>query len=174
MDEPTPHPVEQRFTIGEVSNQLGVAAHQLRRWCKYHAAHLSPEANPAHPGIERRLTAHDASVLSSVRDMRAQGLTAALINVRLGESVVGEVVEASHAAQEGPQQAQATLAVVDALKSIQTHLETIAPLSARIEALEQAQQATAAQRPTWRDVILFVMSAFIAGLILGLAVWWFQ
>lgn len=163
MDAPTPPPVEQRFTVGEASNRLGVPAHQLRRWCKYHADHLSPEANPAQPGIERRLTAHDIAVLASVRDMRSRGLTTALINVHLQAVKVGEpanITDAPVAAQDGPQQAQTALLVVDAIQS------AMAPLAARIEALE-------AQRLRF-DAVWLGVACFIAGLIVGLAVWWFQ
>src|SRR5262245_40062110 len=105
MDEPIPQPSEQRFTVGDVSARLDVPTHQLRRWCKYHAAHLSLEANPAESGIERRLTERDIAVLSSVRDMRAQGLTSVLINVRLQSVKVGEVEPAhiTEASQVAPE-----------------------------------------------------------------------
>ena len=72
--------------------------------------------------------------------------------------------------QDGPGEAIAPIVAGDALKSIQTHLETLAPLSARVEALEQAQQAQRLRV----DVTIIAVTAFVAGLIVGLAVWWFQ
>ena len=55
-------------------------------------------------------------------------------------------------AQEGPGEALA-LAMADTLRSVET----------RLQALEQSQADLQSQRPTWRDVILFVLTAFIAG-----------
>lgn len=183
MDESAPQPVEQRFTVGEVSTQLGVPAHQLRRWCKYHAAHLSPEANPPQPGIERRLTAHDVSVLSSVRDMRAQGLTPVLINVQLGQLAIGEVVTDSQTAQDSPGGQIAPTVGADALASLQPVVDVLAKMPevlTRIDSLESSRikdrlriEFLEAQR-TKLDVVWIATATFIAGLIVGLAVWWFQ
>ena len=56
-------------------------------------------------------------------------------------------------------------------------VETLRSVETRLQAIEQRQQATDARIETQRlriDVTFLVVAGFIAGMILGLAVWWFQ
>lgn len=160
------------LTMGDAADRLQVEPHTLRRWVKYHRSHLSQYAKPTHSGRARRFTERDLQVLSAVRSLRLQGLTVEQVNDRLADTTFGEVepLQAPVAAQASPQQEPSSLVVVEALQSIQTHLESLAPLSARMDALEQAQQAQRLRI----DVTIIAVAAFVAGLILGLAVWWFQ
>lgn len=164
---------EHLLTMGDIADRLQVEPHTIRRWVKYHKIHLSQYAKPTQPGRARRFTEKDVQVLGSVRSLRAQGLTVEQVNERLSDMTFGEVelpeptdLQPIQAAQEGPGAEIALLTAVDSLKSIQTHLETLAPLAARVEALE-------AQRLRF-DAVWLSVACFVAGLVVGLAVWWFQ
>ena len=99
----------------------------LRRWCEYHAEHLSAGANPP-TGKARRFTGRDLEVFKHVRSLRAQGLTVSDINEQL-QSLTFAVVDtdeqpsadseelAPMASQEAPQSTQAIIMVVESLRS---------------------------------------------------------
>jgi DNA-binding transcriptional MerR regulator len=53
---------EHYFSPVEVEQLAGIAAHNVRRWTRYHKEHLSPSANPE-PGQPRRFTRRDVEVL---------------------------------------------------------------------------------------------------------------
>lgn len=68
---------------GELSKLLGtVSAPTLRRWGKTYARFLSPSANPPR-GKPRRITEHDARVLSLVEALRGVGHDHSAILARL-------------------------------------------------------------------------------------------
>lgn len=114
------------ITPSAAAQRLGVEVYTVRRWCDWHAAHLSASASPG-AGALRRLTQSDIEVLSMVRDLRAQGLHTETINEQL-EGVTFAVVDtdeqsaadseelAPPASQEGLQQAPALLMVVQDLQ----------------------------------------------------------
>jgi DNA-binding transcriptional MerR regulator len=160
---------DQPLTVYQAASHLGISVHTVRRWCKDFSQHLSEGANPE-TGASRRLSFNDMQVLSEVSRLRGEGLSVPLIHERLNETIFPmPIIEASQAprtAQEGPGTA---LAVVEALQSI------VNPLAARLDALEGQEsrlQALEAQRMRF-DAVWLVVAGFIAGLIVGLAVWWF-
>ena len=114
------------ITPSVAAQRLGVEVYTVRRWCDWHAAHLSATASPG-AGALRRLTQSDIEVLSMVRDLRAQGLHTETINEQL-EGVTFAIVDtdeqsagdseelAPPASQEGLQQAPALLVVVQDLQ----------------------------------------------------------
>ena len=141
---------------------IGVSVHSIRRWCNEHSAALSAAASPQ-PGAPRQLDNRDIEVLRMVRDLRAQGLTTPAINDRLAETTFATVesVDIAPAAQEGPQPSpEAALMVLNALERI------TGPLAARVDALESQRLKI--------DIVWIAVACFIAGLLVGLAVWWFQ
>jgi DNA-binding transcriptional MerR regulator len=156
------------FRPADVAKQCGVSVNTIRQWCEDYGEFLSPGAKVK--DTPRILTERDLQVLERVSELRKEKLQRPQIVLRLRETKFGTVepapseLQPSVALQESPQQAIVPIAVVEALERIQARQERI---DGRIDTLE-------AQRPTWRDVFLFVLSAFIAGLIVGLAVWWFQ
>ena len=102
----------------------------LRRWCEYHAEHLSAGANPP-AGKARRFTGRDLEVFKHVRSLRAQGLTVSDINEQLqsltfavvdtdeqsaGDSEETRSIDLVSASQESLQQAPALLMVVQDLQ----------------------------------------------------------
>ena len=104
----------------------------LRRWCEYHAEHLSAGANPP-AGKARRFTGRDLEVFKHVRSLRAQGLTVADINEQLAgltfavvdtneQSAADSEELASVGSQEGLQQ---TPGVIVALEAMQRQIDTI-------------------------------------------------
>ncbi len=112
----------------------------LRRWCEYHAEHLSPGANPP-AGKARRFTGRDLEVFKHVRSLRAQGLTVSDINEQLqaltfavvdtDEQSAGDSEEiAPRASQEGLQQTPGPIMAPEYFISIER----------RFEALEAARQ----------------------------------
>ena len=114
------------ITPSAAAQRLGVEVYTVRRWCDWHAAHLSASASPG-AGALRRLTQSDIEVLSMVRDLRAQGLHTETINEQL-EGVTFAIVDtdeqsagdseelAPPASQEGLQQSPALLMVVQDLQ----------------------------------------------------------
>lgn len=119
----------------------------------------------------RKLSQSDIERLREALELKSAGMEPDDIREALAQTIVPaspELPEASHAAQEGPGSAQAALMVVDAMQSV------VAPLEARVMALEAEQRAQAAQRPTWRDVFILVMVAFVLGCILAAGYLWFQ
>lgn len=150
---------EQYLSPHQAAAQLGVSVHTVRRWCEDHAAYLSPTASPA-KGATRRLTVRDVEVLQEVARYRnTEGLTTAQINERLAGVVFPDAtdLQPTRTATDGPGTAIAPIVVLEALERVQ----------ARMDAIES-------QRPTWRDVIFFVLVAFIAGLIVASAWAWFR
>ena len=115
------------ITPSAAAQRLGVEVYTVRRWCDWHAAHLSASASPG-AGALRRLTQSDIEVLSMVRDLRAQGLHTETINEQL-EGVTFAIVDndeqsagdseelAPLASQEAPQSTQAIIMVVESLRS---------------------------------------------------------
>jgi DNA-binding transcriptional MerR regulator len=152
------------ITPAIAAQRLGVEVYTVRRWCDWHAAHLSASASPG-AGALRRLTQSDIEVLSMVRDLRAQGLHTETINEQL-EGVTFAVVDtdeqsaadseelAPMASQEGLQQAPPVLV---ALQAMQT----------QIDAIQQARQED--RRPRF-DIVTAIGLGFVGGLIFMLAV----
>jgi len=66
----------------ETAEIIDITPVSLRRWCDYHAAHLSPGANPP-AGQARRFTGRDIEVLKTVKQLREQVFTVARINEQL-------------------------------------------------------------------------------------------
>lgn len=145
------------FTPLAAAQVLGVNSHTVRRWCADHAQYLSPGASPA-KGTARRLTPGDIEVLREVQRLRGEGLQTLAINERLAGLVFGDqtAIEPAQAAQGGPGGAIVPAVVVEHLARIEERLQ-------RVEAQRQRL-----------DVAYLVVMAFIAGLLVGLAVWWFQ
>jgi hypothetical protein len=66
------------------------------------------------------------------------------------------IIEAPQAVQESPGRNSDIILMVDTLKSIQSRLEVLETQRLRV------------------DIVWIGVSCFIAGLLVGLAVWWFQ
>lgn len=146
----------QFATVSQAAQQLGVSPSTVRRLCGEYADHLSPGASPS-AGSYRRLSQADLQTLSEVIRMRNEGLLADTIKEQLSSMVFAPALtESPQAAIEGPGGALVPVVVIDALESVQR----------RLEALEAQRQRV--------DVAFLTVMAFIAGLIVGLAVWWFQ
>lgn len=155
---------DQALSPHQAAQQIGVSVHTVRRWCKDHAQYLSPSASPDR-GATRRLTSRDVEVLQEVSRLRSvEGLTTAQINERLAGLVFSEET-AIEPAQERPGAQESAFMVLR---------DIVAPLQAHQEAQEARLQALEAQRPTWRDVFIIALASLIAGLMIGLSVWWFQ
>ena len=124
MSEHTPH---------NTADTLGITPFTLRRWCDYHAAYLSPSANPP-AGQARRFTGRDLEVLKHVKSLRAQGLTVARINEQLAPLTFAEIdnseqdtdiVEAPQDAQTAQDARHATPASTVALDDLEKLLEAL-------------------------------------------------
>lgn len=146
----------QFATVSQAAQQLGVSPSTVRRLCGEYAAHLSPGASPS-AGSYRRLSQVDLQTLSEVIRMRNEGLLADTIKEQLSSMVFSPALtESPQVAQGGPGGAIVPWAMVEALESVQRRLEDLEAQRTRI------------------DVVFVAVAAFIAGLIVGLAVWWFQ
>lgn len=122
MNEHTPH---------NTADTLGITPFTLRRWCDYHAAYLSPSANPP-AGQARRFTGRDLEVLKHVKSLRAQGLTVARINEQLAPLTFAEIdnseqdtdiVEAPQDAQNAQDRTDSALAVRVALDDLEKRFD---------------------------------------------------
>jgi DNA-binding transcriptional MerR regulator len=139
----------------------------LRRWCEYHAEHLSAGTNPP-SGQSRRFTDKDIEVLKHIKHLRSQGFNTAIINERLAGLTFAEIdtdepTDDSEelvpvAAQEGLQATQAIGIVVESLQK-------------RFDALEAAHhQARQEDRQSRDDMVKgFAIGFLVAGfLFLGM------
>jgi len=155
----TPHATAAMLDITPVT---------LRRWCEYHAGHLSTVANPL-SGKARRFTGRDVEVLKHVRSLRAQGLTTADINEQLAGLTFAVIDTDEHRADSGAivpqnppdglQQAPASIVTADTIISIQR----------QIEGLQQARQEDLRGR---RDAVQWFAFGFLvaAFMFLGMVV----
>jgi DNA-binding transcriptional MerR regulator len=145
------------FTVSQAAEQLETSRSTVRRWASDYAAHLSPLANPER-GKERRFTIRDIEILREVSQMRALGVDPEEVGERLKTMVPAIEVEQlpTTTAQASPGAAVVPAVVVDSLQRIED----------RLQALEGDRRRM--------DVVYLVLIAFIAGLLLGLAVWWFR
>src|SRR5690349_16356919 len=80
------------LTPHEAAVAVGVGVQSIRRWCEWHAIHLSAGASPG-PGVPRRLVARDVEVLKMVKDLRYQGLQTEAINDRLKTMAFPEIAD---------------------------------------------------------------------------------
>lgn len=149
---------DQTLSPSQAASQVGVSVHTVRRWCAAHSAYLSESAQPG-KGSSRRLTQADVQVLTEIARLRTdEGLTTEAINERLAGVVFGETT-AIEPAQVKPVATGGELMPVAILEALQT-VET------RLQALEDKHEQI--------NVVYLVATAFVAGLLLGLAMWWFR
>lgn len=133
MSEHTPH---------NTADTLGITPFTLRRWCDYHAAYLSPSANPP-AGQARRFTGRDLEVLKHVKSLRAQGLTVARINEQLAPLTFAEIDNSEQATDlvEAPQDAQTAQDRTDSALAVRVALVDLERLiDAKLEAIQQAKE----------------------------------
>jgi len=152
------------LTPHEAAGLVGVGVQSIRRWCEWHAIHLSSGASPG-AGIPRRLTGRDIEVLKQVKDLRYQGLQTDAINDRLAQLAFPEIdtdsnitidtAIAPHNAPDGLQQAPGMVAMIETVNAVQR----------RLEALERsASEAKQGQR----DNIIMFGFGFIAAALMFL------
>lgn len=178
----------QVLTVSQAADALGVSPSSVRRLCSEYAGHLSDGANPG-KGSVRKLSKRDIRSLSEVVRLKAEGKDTDSIRQQLGNTVFHEDTEPPQAAQEAhsaafmPAVIVNSLQVIDsrlqALESQQSQLDTvdalqrvIAPLTANDEAIASRLDALESQRQKI-DIVWIAVACFVAGLIVGLAVWWF-
>lgn len=181
----------ETYQPADVGKMLGVDASTIRRWSAAHRAHLSPTANPP-PGGKRALTFRDVEVLRTIQTLKNQGLSIANIDAKLANLTFaslaeGESSEGQQTAQNGPGEVIERIVGNDAIVLPTTIIEALTALPTqlaahdqRIDALEshklkqQLRIEFLEEQRTKVDVMFLVVAGFIAGLIAGLAVWWFQ
>jgi len=148
------------LTPHEAAQAVGVGVQSIRRWCEWHAAHLSPMASPG-PGLPRRLTPRDVEVLKVVKDYRYQGLQTDVINEQLQGLSFAEIdnqvdsetyTVAPTDAPASPQQVQAMLAVIETVNAVQRRLEAV-------EAVGKVSQQNR------RDAIYLIAIGIVIGLL---------
>ena len=138
----------------QVAARLGVDPATIRRWCEWHASHLSEGASPV-PGGQRRLTEKDVQVLQEVQRLRLAGLKTQDINEQLAGTTFAEVTDTEGAAI-APDAPGTDLAPVPVSFDVQALQGIIAPLQEQISELKAKQNDR--------------VSVFIAGLAIGLVV----
>lgn len=152
------------LTPAEAAEAVAVGVQSIRRWCEWHAGHLSVGASPG-PGIPRRLTQRDVEVLKVVKELRYQGLQTDAINDRLKSMAFPEIADSADSdsavtvadsveATPGAQARQGG-AIVPKVEP-----EFITSIERRFAALERSAQE---QRATWWHVAVGI------GIGLGMA-----
>lgn len=146
----------------DTAHRLGITPATLRRWCEYHAAHLSPGVQPL-PGQARRFTGHDIEVLLYCKQLRAQGLTVASINEQLPgltfaeiDAIQEDTAIASVDASDARDGALAPIVGQDYLMSIERRFEA---LQASMDEVKRVPVASP------RDGITMFGFGFIAALL---------
>ena|SRR6476661_8944325 len=154
-------------TPHQTAEMLGITPVTLRRWCEYHAAHLSPGANPL-AGKARRFTGKDIEVLKHVRSLRDRGLTTGDINEQLQTLTFAEIdtSEQDDTAVALAQTAQEAQGLTPAM-----HV-ALDDLRMQIRAIQQTNQATGKhQRDYVQGIALGALGMGVLVMILiGLAV----
>ncbi len=159
------------LAVSDAAQAVCVTVHSLRRWCEWHAAHLSLGANPT-PGEARRLTGVDIEVLRHVKALRDEGLQTIAINDKLSGLTFAEIDTPANAniaivdAPDKPDRAPGTIVGQDYMMSIERRFEA---LQASVNEVRQAPVTSQ------RDGVLMFGVGFIAALlfvvvIIGLAV----
>jgi len=137
------------LTPHEAAAAVGVGVQSIRRWCEWHAAHLSPGANPG-AGMPRRLVARDVEVLKEVKDLRYQGLQTEAINERLAGLTFPEVENIQIIDTPGLNEnnvLDAPSSLQDAQQAFLTPVRLLDDLEKRMDAkFEALEQRT---RPPW-------------------------
>ena len=108
----------------------------LRRWCEYHAEHLSPGTNPP-SGQARRFTDKDIEVLKHIKHLRSQGFNTATINAQLGGLTFAEVITSERSEDDT---AVASVGSPDGLQQAPAFLVAVQDLQRQIDAIQQANQ----------------------------------
>ena len=147
------------ITPSVAAQRLGVEVYTVRRWCDWHAAHLSASASPG-AGALRRLTQSDIEVLSMVRDLRAQGLHTETINEQL-EGVTFAVVDTDEQSA-GDSEELAPLASQDGLQSTQAMLMVLNDLQRQIDGIQQSRRDSV----TWFALGFLVAGFLFLGMVL--------
>lgn len=152
-----------QYQPAHVSQQLGVSAFTVRRWCEWHSDHLSPGANPS-PGRPRKLDDRDLEVLRHVAQLRNQGLQTTEINTQLASMVFAVPVaqDAPPGLPEAHSTAHSTALAPNVAIDATTALQAI---TGRLDAIERTQR----DRFTW-FLYGFLACGVIFGLMLLLAV----
>ena len=134
----------------EAAKQVGVGVQSIRRWCEWHAAHLSAGATPG-PGIPRKLTGRDIQVLIEVRALRYQGYQTEAINDRLAMLTFAEIDTGEHSepSQENDL-AQRPPGAPESTEIVVRLLDTLAAMQRQIDSIQESG------RKDRRDAILWV------------------
>ena len=118
------------LAVSEAAEAVGVTIHSLRRWCEWHATHLTPGANPT-PGHARRLSGVDIEVLRHVKSLRDEGLQTIAINEHLATLTFAEIdnldqtntaLESSPALPDAPHATPAPIVAQDYYLSVERRL----------------------------------------------------
>ena len=123
------------LTPHEAAGLVGVGVQSIRRWCDWHANHLSSGASPG-PGIPRRLNGRDVEVLKQVKDLRYQGLQTEAINAQLAGLTFAVVDN-----DEQPSADSSELAPVASQEGLQQSPGVIVALEAMQRQIDAIQQA---------------------------------
>lgn len=141
----------------DTAASLGILPATLRRWCAYHAAHLSTGANPP-AGTARRFDGRDLEVLRTVRDLRAQGLTVASINEQLAKTTFAVVDD-----QQPPDSEQQ--AIVDQPEPPQAALLAIVPQDYLMTLERRLVAVEAREHRLLRDAVFVFMAGVVCALV---------
>lgn len=147
------------LTPAEAAEAVGVGVQSIRRWCEWHAMHLSAGASPG-SGVPRRLVARDVEVLKVVKELRYQGLQTEAINERLKTMAFPDIADSI--------ESDNAVTVADSADTLPVVQETSSAVQLPIVALNDLRSEfnakfTALEQRTRPNVWWFV-----AGLVAGL------
>jgi hypothetical protein len=169
-----------KFRPADAAKEVSVTVNTIRNWCKDYAEFLSEGAKPGQGN--RALSERDIEVFKYIAQLRKENMQQPQIVLRLRETRIGQIVPAEPTNNPTDEPTTVQAAPIDPLQAVvpaSLVIDTLRSVEARLTALEQSQRATderlqpvEAQRLRI-DAVWLVVAAFIAGLIVGLSVWWF-
>jgi DNA-binding transcriptional MerR regulator len=155
--------MQETYNPSRAAKQIGIPNSTLRLWAKTYAEFLSPGANPP-AGEERRLTVADVETLKAVNQMRHNGMLPPDIAQRLR-------INAAAGQQDAP---QSIVAAVDVPTQAETSHDSIQRF---LQASDVRDKLTDIDRRLervegQRTLVLVAVVAFVAGVVLVVAVVW--
>lgn len=155
--------MNETFTPAQAAKLLETDSSTIRRWCGWHAEHLSDGASPG-PGGHRLLTAHDVEVLRTVKALRIAGLTTPAINEQLRNKTFAVVdsTEPPQASPDAPGRAQLPAVVSNDIATL------TALVTSRIDAIERSQAQAQQHQRHW--LVAFALGAIFAAVLILLIV----
>ena len=161
-------PTNQTFTPARAAKQIGIPGSTLRHWSRVYAEFLSDVSNPE-PGTQRAFTGQDVETLRAVAQLRANGVGQDEIIARLRENpTTGQQkpLESPTTGLDAPSRANMYPLPLESL--LNASVGKVDAINDKLEAVDRRLERIESRRNTW----LLVLAAFVAGVLVVVALVW--